>query len=215
MPTFLPNGYEPPATNSKYYRFEQGSNKFRILSPAIVGWEDWDNRQPVRTHEKPEENFDPKKPAKHFWAFIAWDYRKKSLTIVEITQVGIQRAISSLVDDEDWGDPKNYDINIVREGEGLDSEYTVQPVPPKKLHPEIARLYSESNINLEALFDGDDPWGEVTTKTAKRKAAAPAKKDKHGFPAEEEPAENTDNENIYEPAPQNDDDDIDVSNLPF
>ena len=35
---FLPSGYKEV---SNYMKFVDGENRFRILSPAIVGWEYW------------------------------------------------------------------------------------------------------------------------------------------------------------------------------
>ena len=40
----------------------------------------------------------------------------------------------------------------------MDTEYQVNPRPPKKLDPDIAKKFKETFINLEALFSGDDPF---------------------------------------------------------
>ncbi len=74
--SFLPENYEPPVSNSKYMKFADGDNKFRVLGSAIVGWLDWDNKTPVRTKTQPEFSIDPKKPVKHFWAFPVWITKK-------------------------------------------------------------------------------------------------------------------------------------------
>ena len=69
--TFLPNDYEPPKSASRYYRFEEGDNVFRILGDVLLGWEDWDNKTPIRTpytDPKPEP-INAERPVKHFWAF--------------------------------------------------------------------------------------------------------------------------------------------------
>ena len=122
--TFLPNGYEKPAGNSNYFKFEEGDNKFRIMSSAIVGYEYWTTEnQPVRSKEQftetPNIKVDQngKKRIRHFWAFIAWDYKEGKLKIMQITQSSIQDAILTLHSDEGWGDPKEYDLNVVRKGE--------------------------------------------------------------------------------------------------
>lgn len=156
--SFLPNGYEKPATNSNYYKFEPGDNKVRILGSAITGWKDWDEKTPIRVHDKPERSIDPKKPVKHFWAFPVWSYRDKAVKILEIVQSTIQEAIYNLCRSEVWGDPKNYDLNVCKAGEGLETEYSIMPVPPRPVHPEIARIYSETPINLNALFTNADPF---------------------------------------------------------
>ena len=51
MSDFLPSDYKIPTT-SKYMKFKQGENRFRILTSPIIGWEYWVNtekgRKPVR-----------------------------------------------------------------------------------------------------------------------------------------------------------------------
>jgi hypothetical protein len=146
-------------------RFELGDNHFRILSKnAVLGWIDWVDKKPVRTKYttiKPEP-VDPKKPVKHFWAFIVWDYKEadadKKIKILEITQAGIQNFITNLTLDEDWGDPISYDLVIKRQGEGLETSYDCMAKPPKPLAEEIAKRFSESKIDLEQLFTGGDPF---------------------------------------------------------
>lgn len=158
MENFLPSTYEKPAGNSSYLKLINGDNKFRILSPAITGWLDWENKKPVRSKEQPEQSIDPAKPVKHFWAFIVWDYTESKVKILEITQKTIQDSIYNLHSDENWGSPLGYDLNVKREGEALETKYSVVPTPPAELNNQIKETYKETNINLEALFSGDDPF---------------------------------------------------------
>jgi len=155
---FLPENYEAPASNSKYLKLQQGENKIRVLSSAIVGWEDWDNKTPVRTKTQPETLFDPNRPAKHFWAFVVLDYSDNGIKILEVTQKSIRDGILSLINDEDWGSPKDYDIKIKKTGQDLETRYTVSPVPHSELPQEIIMEYASTNINLEELFLGGDPF---------------------------------------------------------
>ena len=163
--SFLPADYQPPKTNSRYLKLEQGDNLIRILGDAIIGWLDWwedgaGNRKPVRTryNEKPEP-FKADKPVKHFWAFPCWDYREHAVKIYEITQATIQNAILDLHNDADWGSPTQYDIGIKKTGEKMETKYSVIAKPPKTLHPDIAKIWAETKLDLNALYDGKDPWG--------------------------------------------------------
>jgi len=164
--SFLPDSYEKPAGTGKYYKLQQGDNRFRIVSSAIVGWEDWseenDNgkivRTPIRTKEKPAQLIDPKKPAKHFWAFVIWDYADSSLKIMEVTQSTIQDAIFNLHSDANWGDPKNYDLNIKKTGEKMETKYSVMPAPPRPLAPEATKAIAETKIDLNKLYENGDPF---------------------------------------------------------
>lgn len=159
--SFLPQDYQKPVTQSNYMKLQTGDNKIRILGSAIVGYIDWDNKKPVRTKTRPTEFFDNEKPPKHFWAFPVWDYATKSVKILEVTQTTIQGAIYELSHDENWGDPKEYDITIKKTGEKMETEYSVVPIPPKPLHAEIARLFAEAKINLDALWTGGDPFANA------------------------------------------------------
>lgn len=162
--SFLPSNYERPITNSNYYKLQNGDNRFRILGSAIVGYEYWTpDKKPVRSHDKPTPTNDT--PVRHFWAFPVWDYKSKNVKVCEITQATIQGAIEDLAHDENWGDPTGYDLIIKKTGEKMETEYSVVPVPPKPLHPDIAKLYAEANINLDVLFENGDPFGGKTTQT--------------------------------------------------
>ncbi len=159
--SFLPEGYEAPAQNTHYMKLQDGDNKIRILSKPIVGWLDWKDKKPLRfrMNAKPEKPVDPAKPIKHFWAFLVWNYSESGVQVLEITQSTIQRAIGDLSKDDDWGPPFGYDIKITRKGKDLTTEYSVTPLPAKKqLADEIKQAALDKPCNLEALFDGSDPW---------------------------------------------------------
>ena len=164
--TFLPDGYKKPPSQSNYFKFLEGANKFRVLSSAVVGFEYWTTEpKPIRSKEmftktpnaKTDKNGNVR--INHFWAFIVWDYRDSKVKIMEVTQTGIQDALIALNMDDSWGDPKAYDINISRKGENLETKYSVIPSPPSPVDIEIARAYNETKIDLEKLFTGEDPFG--------------------------------------------------------
>ena len=159
---FLPEGYQKPASNSRYLKFEQGENKFRILSDAIIGYIDWkregDKKVPVRTKEQMPQMSDNK--PKHFWSFVVWDYTSSSIKILEITQTTIQSAIYDLHADDNWGDPKGYDLNVVKKGEKMETKYNVIPTPPKDLAESIKTEYAKTRVDLNKLYSNEDPFIE-------------------------------------------------------
>ena len=137
---------------------------FRILSSAIVGYQYFtkDNK-PVRQKEPFDEApLDIKEGGKikPFWAFIVWNYQFKRVQILELTQKSIMTYIKkALVDNVKWGDPKMYDITVNKTGEGLDTEYTVAGEPPlSEPSEEIKIAFTNKYINLEALYEGADPF---------------------------------------------------------
>lgn len=159
----LPENYVAPAQGGgSYTRLLDGETRIRILSQAIVGWEDWLDKKPVRyrMNEKPKVSFDPKKPIKHFWAFIVYNHTVNQIQIMQITQATIRSSLEALSKDQDWGSPYFYDIKITRTGEGVDSKYTVNPSPHKPVSEEILKEFKDKPINLEALFDGADPFSK-------------------------------------------------------
>jgi len=156
---FLPDDYKVPETGN-YMKLVSGDNRFRILSKPIVGWLDWKDKKPLRftMDARPESPVDPKKPIKHFWAFVVWNYASERVQVLEVHQQGIQKAIKAMDDSPEWGDPVNYDIKVNKEGQGMETEYTVTPLPPKPLMPEIAELFGKMTVNLDKLFANGDPF---------------------------------------------------------
>ncbi len=166
MNDFLEKDYDLP-DKSDYMKFRNGLNTFRALSSAIVGYEYWNTaNKPVRSKKEivgfPEDiriEKDGRPSAiKHFWAFVVWNYDSNKVQILEITQSSILRAMKALIDNPRWGSPKEYDITITKSGEGLGTEYIVQGNPPSELSEEVKKLYESRNIDLNALYKGENPF---------------------------------------------------------
>jgi hypothetical protein len=165
---FLPTDYKIPEKSS-YCKLKDGANNIRILSSAVVGWEYWNtDNKPVRSRTpyttmpsdiKIDKDGNTTK-IKHFWAFIVWNYEAEAVQILEVTQSTIQGAIKAMVDNKKWGNPEGFDITITRTGEGFDTEYSVMPNPHSPVEPKIKAALKALPINLEALYDGSNPFGE-------------------------------------------------------
>lgn len=169
---FLPTDYQAPKASNNFMKFQDGENRFRILSQPIIGWEDWTlEKKPVRYHfhDKPHKPIDPKKPIKHFWSMIVWNYLDEEIQILHITQASIRQSIESLCNDTDWGAPYFYDIKVIRKGEAMETEYTVNPVPHKPIADHIKERFMERRCNLEALFHNADPFSKDQTEFTKPK----------------------------------------------
>jgi len=164
---FLPTDYQVPGGGGKYMKLLFGDNRFRILSFPILGWEYWKDlpngkRQPVRmrmSDSRPDDLVDPG-DYKHFWAMVVFNYATKNIEILELTQGGIQKTLRSLSQDADWGSPVlKYDIVITRTGEGMETRYLVLPKPATKLEDGVLELFKNMEIDLTALYRGEDPFG--------------------------------------------------------
>jgi len=170
MNSFLPKGYEPPAqSGGRYLKITKNSEaRVRIVSPTpILGWEYWtDDNKPRRLRERPTtmpsdvrmgEDGNPEK-LRHFWAMAVFDYADSVVKVWEVTQATIQRTVADLAGDEDWGHPSGYDLKIKRDDSTGRTTYSVAPVPHKPLSAEAKRIVAETSVNLDALFNGDDPF---------------------------------------------------------
>lgn len=159
--SFLPKDYKSPTSTNNYMKIQEGENRIRILTSPVMGWEDWHDKKPVRypMNQKPLKPYDSKKPARHFWAFIVWNYNEEQIQILNITQATIRNNLEALCNDEDWGSPFNYDIKIIKKGEGTDTEYTINPVPKKEIADYIKEKFLAKPCNLDSFFTGEDPFG--------------------------------------------------------
>ena len=172
MNDFLPKGYETPESEQRYMELEEGQNTFRILSQAIVGYEWWEatddgGRVPRRVRTAGEVPAEVKNAgqsrdkAKHFWAFVVYNYQTQTIQVLELKQQTIMRAIEAFVKNPKWGNPQRYDLVIEKVKTGSrdwDVEYHVIPEPPTKLDAGIAELAKMVPVRLEAMYTGDDPF---------------------------------------------------------
>ena len=175
---FLPKDYAAPEAQSSYTRLEEGDNTFRVLDSAIVGWEWWNEKDGKRIPNRVKNQNDlseddlseiynleaktKRTQLKHFWAFPVYNYKIKYIQILQITQGSIQVAMERYTKNEKWGDPKEYDFIINRSGEGMQTRYSTTVNPKESLDEDIIKKYKEMNINLKALYSGDDPFARVT-----------------------------------------------------
>lgn len=177
MHEFLPDGFEELKTEKAYWRLSQmkeGDNKLRIVSKPIAGWIDWQDNKPLRfrPHDKPKSSVDADKPFKAFWVCHVWDYAREGLYVLEITQSGVLKSLAAFGSDADWGDFTKYDIKIKKEGSGKDSKYHVTPMPHKPLSESILKAIAGHPIRLEALYEGLDPWKDLSPPKSKEMAPA-------------------------------------------
>lgn len=162
--TFLPTNYDVPSSSDKYFKFKSGDNRFRILSKPVIGWEYWTNEsKPVRLKDLPEttptniklDKFGAPTATKHFWSMIVWNYEAKRIQELSITQMTIQRAITDLANDPDWGSPLKYDLKVKKTGENLKTEYFVVTAPKSEISDEVKAALESSDINLDSVFESN------------------------------------------------------------
>lgn len=169
--TFLPENYKVPSSGSRFMtKFPKGQTRFRVLSSAVVGDVYWNTYNEVKRSKggwektpsdiKTDDKGNPQGP-NHFWAFVAYNYEEKAIQLFEITQKTIMKAMKEYIDNEKWGDPKEYDFVVKKEGEGFQTEYSVTVEPKSDIDKDILDEYESMNVNLEALFEGQNPFDEA------------------------------------------------------
>jgi hypothetical protein len=166
--------YEIPS-DSGYMSFEEGDNRFRILGSfregtAIRGTSYWKTiegaRKPVRlkpnvvvpTHELEMNKFGEMDRPKHFWALPVWNYQEERVQILEITQKTILEVIKKQIDNPKWGDPRSYDFTVTRSEEKGKTKYSVTNDPKEEIDPGIVQAFKDMHINMQALYEGGDPF---------------------------------------------------------
>jgi len=148
---FLPKDYVPNSA-SEFMKLTEGDNEMRILSTPLIGKLWWVSPEglvrekggvqkgdkPYRieyTTQLPKDVADCQ--TKEFWMLKVWDYSAKSIKILEITQQSILQSLHEFISNSKWGDPREYDVNIKREGSGMETKYFVMPSPHTMIAPEI------------------------------------------------------------------------------
>tara|TARA_X000001382_G_scaffold130889_2_gene127618 strand:- start:346 stop:843 length:498 start_codon:yes stop_codon:yes gene_type:complete len=161
---FLPNDYElPKATSGGYVKLQKGDTILRFLGDPITGYEWWESmhgtEKPVRCKDMRDiGDSQATQKAKHFWACCVWSYDNNAVQIWQINQRTIQDQIHLLINDPDWGDPRQYDLKITRIGEALETKYTVSPKPKKDVSEAAKFEFELKDIKLEKLYTGEDPF---------------------------------------------------------
>lgn len=164
--SWLPDNYEVPQGGSQFMKLGKGTNQFRVLSEPAIGFEVWEETSDGKTpHRFKTFNEAVNSPfagdkIKHFWAFAVWNYSREQVQVLQITQKSIMKAIEALHGDEDWGSPLNYDLVVTRTGDGMETEYTVQPKPKKPITSEMTEALKASKVDLQALFIGNYPMSD-------------------------------------------------------
>ena len=151
-------------------KFQDGLNKFRVLSDIVFGWEGWKNNKPFR-HEgetckiKPEQvdlNQNGRPNINYFWALVVWNYKEKKIQVLEITQKTIMSVLYEYEQKEEYGDMKGYDIEITKKKEAGDkTTYTTIALPPKPVSEEIRSEYAKTEVKLDKIFEGEYPMEET------------------------------------------------------
>jgi len=183
MADYLPDNEIEDQRDSDWLNLDKnGTYRFRMMGVFgddhlfIEGWEAWEDyvgdngesksrphrEKYVKGHAVPKElvELDRNGTPKYFWMFVVMHEGKPK--ILEIRQKTIRRAILELArDEEDWGDPRGYDIAITRSGQMLDTKYVVIAKPPELPTQEMLDAVADAKIDLQVIWEGGQPFGAL------------------------------------------------------
>lgn len=177
---FLAENFQTPEKNSQFMKFEQGQNKFRILSNLVEGFVVFtQENKPVRKKIVRDEagnivrhsyfgkeelaafnvkvkDGKPEDP-KYFWLVLVYNHSKKAFQALEITQRTIINSMKEYLQQEDWSDPATYDFVVSKKGESLLTEYSVSTSLPKSLPEDALEELETLEYDLDAVFHNEYP----------------------------------------------------------
>lgn len=219
MSDFLPPDYEPRKPSSAYLRkLPQGITRIRILQPPVRGNKFWNHQDEVvyRREGEPITVEEVKENLKEFWAMFIFNYGERRVQCLELTQHSLLKAITAIAKNPSWGSPLGYDLVIERNGEGLQTEYSITPNPPSDLTPEILEVWDQvqkAGCNIDLIFTpGADPFTGTMREAAANKAGRTS-----AYAAPSQPGRVTISlPNAPQKAPITaEDDEINIEDIPF
>lgn len=158
--------YKASGESNLYHRFEDGvTYVFRISSEPVVY---------ESTFTKGDES---NTSIKYGW--IVWNVEQKVAQVLQLPLTAY-RTIASIASDDEYGDPKNYNIKITRTGTGLETKYDIVPSPRQvdivDFAPEAPEQLKKLNLielveagkNVSNVFWLSDAIGKPTNSTPLR-----------------------------------------------
>ena len=103
-------------------------------------------------------------PSKFAVAAPVYNYTTARVEIIQITQKSILRELDGISQMEDYSNLLEHDFVLGKEGNGLDTKYSLRPVPRKKDSDKtIEAAWTESlegGFDIERLLTGANPFKE-------------------------------------------------------
>lgn len=143
----LPSSYEVPESGSGklFMKLEPGETRIRILDKVTLGYIYWKDKKPYRVKDISDV---PKgEEAKHFWFVPVWC--NDQVSFLEMAQKTVLSELAFLNNSKDWGGLDKHDVTIKRTGEGMETQYFVQPVPPSNLPKAAVDAWKEMKPNYK------------------------------------------------------------------
>ena len=139
------------SSESSYMKFEKGENRFRLLNTPTLGYIYWEGNNPIKI-AKASEAADGAEP-KVFWSCVVWNNGRPR--ILEITQSTVQKALKAYDENKDWGNLTQYDVIVKKDGEGMETAYTVMACPHAPMSKEDKAVADDflKTYDPKAIFE--------------------------------------------------------------
>ena len=157
MPQFIDDlsKYDMPSATGNFLKLEDGSNKLRLCTKPLE----------VPYHEIPGAKYATQvcpgngcelcklnKPKKYKFAFQVLN-RKDGKPYIYEAPLTVFKQLVLLDNDPEYGDFREYDITITKEGIGRNTTYSIMPSPKKsEITDEEVKLMVDSGISLETAY---------------------------------------------------------------
>ena len=103
-------------------------------------------------------------PVKFAIAAPVYNFETEAVQIMQLTQKSIIRELDGISQMEDYANLLEHDFVLGKEGNGLNTEYSLRPVPRKKgSEKAIGGAWSEaqeSGFDIGRLLTGENPFKE-------------------------------------------------------
>ena len=193
--SLLPDNYnsanfEKENDSSQFFGLENDGNKntIRILGDAerpetfIMGYQAWGTvkgERKKKTTPPTEKGYaemteycadDDNEKVKMIWLTQIYNHTLKCPQVWEIPQKRIRQDLEILLANPKWGDLRNYDITVIRNGKPHDSKTTYSLIADPPIEPpsdEILFAMEEARIDCRAVFGGGYPMGSLDVPTTK------------------------------------------------
>lgn len=155
---------EIPVTQSRFPKFSEWVNKFRVIWERRV-WRQYFTDDKKKFIVENEKDIPMDKVSKwkywlsfnYFRAFPVYDYQTESVGILTMSQKTIIKFFHTLLQDADFKNPSEYDINITKTIKKVwwqeKTEYTFTPWKHKKLSKEAEKISSLTGVDMDAYYD--------------------------------------------------------------
>ena len=149
---------EPTCYFSVWAESAEGKNRcFRFVSQPTAE----EIEEEMGTEYRRKQRDGKQDPLKAAIAFPIYNYEDDQIQLCEISQKSLIKSFDEVANMEEYDDFDSIDFNISKEGSGLETRYTLTPVPVKASAKEkIEECWNVANttISMEAYLSGEPPF---------------------------------------------------------